>query len=169
MDTRLLVEQCLDSSKEFTLLAPDGSGRKSTVLLSARLVPVDIVISPRESANNMGILQIEIVDGGDLRAADRSGKSDPYAVLTLNGEKVFKTKEIRKCVAPILSFCQTRTDVLAIGTLQDSRADMERVVRGQHPVASWRKVRHRGLRLQQGGAGKDSGSRTDQPGRPGAV
>jgi Ca2+-dependent lipid-binding protein len=139
MDTRLLVEQCLDSSKEFTLLAPDGSGRKSTVLLSARLVPVDIVISPRESANNMGILQIEIVDGGDLRAADRSGKSDPYAVLTLNGEKVFKTKEIRKYVAPLrLASRIALTTSIHPDALQDARTDVERIVRGQHLVASRR-------------------------------
>jgi Ca2+-dependent lipid-binding protein len=96
MDTRLLVEQCLDAPKDFTLTSPDGFGRKSTVKLCARLVPVDIVLQPRESANNAGVLHVEVIDGGELRAADRSGKSDPYAVLTLNGEKVHKTKDVRK-------------------------------------------------------------------------
>lgn len=96
MDTRLLVEQCLDAPKDFTLNAPDGSGRKSIVKLCAKLVPVDIVLLPRESANNAGILHVEVMDGGELRAADRSGKSDPYAILTLNGEKVHKTKDVRK-------------------------------------------------------------------------
>lgn len=29
------------------------------------------------------------------------GKSDPYAVFTLNGDKVFKTEVIKKTLAPV--------------------------------------------------------------------
>jgi Ca2+-dependent lipid-binding protein len=37
---------------------------------------------------DVGFLRVDLLDGKDLRAMDRNGKSDPYAVFTLNGEKV---------------------------------------------------------------------------------
>ena len=36
-----------------------------------------------------------------LAAADRSGKSDPYVVFTLNGQKVFKSETKKKTLSPV--------------------------------------------------------------------
>lgn len=91
----MLARQCLDTPKDFTLLAADGSGRRSVVKMCCKLVPVDIKLQARESANNQGTLQVTLVDGADMKGADRSGKSDPYAVFTLGGEKIFKS-EVKK-------------------------------------------------------------------------
>jgi Ca2+-dependent lipid-binding protein len=78
----------------FTLSSPGNGGERSTVLLSARYVPVQIALEPRESINSMlhvtwsmrltdptgqldmGLLRVELVDGKDIRGVDRSGKSD---------------------------------------------------------------------------------------------
>lgn len=39
----------------------------------------------------MGVLRVDVLNAKGLGAADRSGKSDPYVVFTLNGQKVFST------------------------------------------------------------------------------
>ena len=49
-------------------------------------------LDPSESINNMGTLRVDILDGQDLPAADRSGKSDPYCKFELNGKEAYKTK-----------------------------------------------------------------------------
>jgi len=49
---------------------------------------------------DMGILRVDLLDGSDIRGVDRSGKSDPYAVFTLNGDRVYKSQIIKKTLAP---------------------------------------------------------------------
>ena len=49
----------------------------------------------------MGKLRVDILDGVDLPSADRNGKSDPYCKFELNGEEVFKTKVVKKTLAPV--------------------------------------------------------------------
>lgn len=69
----------------------DGTNR-SVIKISARYVPVDIVLEPRESINSergrvtvvgsstdqidMGVLRVELIGAKNLVGADRSGKSD---------------------------------------------------------------------------------------------
>ncbi|CED82008.1 Ca2-dependent lipid-binding protein CLB1/vesicle protein vp115/Granuphilin A, contains C2 domain [Phaffia rhodozyma] len=101
LDTRFFLEQYLDTPGDLTLISTNGSGRKSTVKICAKYAPVDVVLEPRESANNMGLLKVELIDGHGLRGADRSGKSDPYAVFNLNGEKVFKSEVKKKTLSPV--------------------------------------------------------------------
>jgi Ca2+-dependent lipid-binding protein len=50
-DTKEFLELCLGSPQEFLLSQADGSNR-SVVKISARYVPVDIVLEPRESINS---------------------------------------------------------------------------------------------------------------------
>lgn len=49
---------------------------------------------------DQGILRVGLIDGHDIRGVDRSGKSDPYAVFTLNGQKVFKSQTKKKTTTP---------------------------------------------------------------------
>ena len=49
--------------------------------MSARYVPVQIRLEPRESINNMGVLRVEVISAKGLLAADRSGKSDVSHIL----------------------------------------------------------------------------------------
>ena len=96
-DTKDFLEQCLRHPADFLLSQADGSNR-SMIKMSARYVPVDIKLEPRESINNMGVLRVDVLHAKGLMAADRSGKSDPYVVFTLNGMKVFKSETKKKWV-----------------------------------------------------------------------
>jgi len=57
-------------------------------------------LEPRESVNNQGILRVDLLDGREIRGVDRGGKSDPFAVFSLNGQKVFKSQTKKKTVTP---------------------------------------------------------------------
>ncbi|OXB34399.1 transmembrane protein [Cryptococcus neoformans] len=99
-ETKDFLERCINAPYDFVLTEPDGSNR-STVQIAARFVPVDIVLQPRESINNMGILRVDVIDAKALHGADRSGKSDPYVVFSLNDMKVFKSETKKKTIHPV--------------------------------------------------------------------
>ena len=48
----------------------------------------------------MGTLTVKVIGANGLLAVDRGGKSDPYAVFTLNGQKVYKTEKKTKTLTP---------------------------------------------------------------------
>ena len=59
-----------------------------------------MTLDPSESINNMGNLRVDLLDAAELPSADRNGKSDPYAKFELNGQEIFKSKVIKKTLAP---------------------------------------------------------------------
>ncbi|KAF8604948.1 tricalbin [Ceratobasidium sp. AG-I] len=99
LDTKEFLEQSLAGPATFTLVDAEGKN-KSTIRIQAKYVPVEITLDPRESINNMGILRVDLLDGKELPAADRSGKSDPFVVFTLNGSKAFKSQTKKKTLVP---------------------------------------------------------------------
>ncbi|KAG8762146.1 hypothetical protein FRC11_010840 [Ceratobasidium sp. 423] len=99
IDAKRFLEEALAGPATFKLTDQDGRNT-STVRIQAKYVPVEIKLDPRESINNMGILQVELIDGKDILAADRSGKSDPFVIFSLNGSKVFKSQTKKKTLAP---------------------------------------------------------------------
>lgn len=77
---------------DFLLSQADGSNR-GVIRMTARYVPVQIALEPRESINSessathelrvpaeliidMGILRVEVIGAKNIMAGDRSGKSD---------------------------------------------------------------------------------------------
>ncbi|KIM32474.1 hypothetical protein M408DRAFT_327029 [Serendipita vermifera MAFF 305830] len=100
LEAKKFLEQALDGPTTFELADVDGDN-KSTVVIAAKFVPVPIKLSPRESMNNQGHLRIDILDAKDLHAADRSGTSDPYVVISLDGEKIHKTDTKKKTLTPV--------------------------------------------------------------------
>jgi len=62
---------------------------------------VPVTLEPRESINNMGMLSITLADGQGIRGVDRGGKSDPFAVFSLNGQKVYKSQTKKKTLNPV--------------------------------------------------------------------
>ncbi|KAG8900315.1 hypothetical protein FRB99_006120 [Tulasnella sp. 403] len=86
--------------EEFTLTNDEGrsAGR---ITMTAKFVPVDTKLEPRESLNNMGILRVDLLDGKDIVGADRSGKSDPFVVFTLNDQRVHKSQTKKKTLTPV--------------------------------------------------------------------
>ncbi|RIA79993.1 C2 domain-containing protein [Glomus cerebriforme] len=99
-DVKDLLEKCLESSQEEGLDIPINEMNNATFNVYIRYIPVKYTLQPSESINNMGNLQITIKNAENLPAADRSGTSDPYIVFILNGEKVHKTKTIKKNCNP---------------------------------------------------------------------
>ncbi|KAI0706072.1 tricalbin [Cytidiella melzeri] len=99
-DVKQFLDQTLDGPTSFTLNDINDEARTSTVEIEARYVPVTIKLEPRESINNQGILQVELLTCRDIHAADRGGKSDPFVVFQLNGQKVYKSQTKKKTLNP---------------------------------------------------------------------
>ncbi|KAE9395950.1 hypothetical protein BT96DRAFT_958377 [Gymnopus androsaceus JB14] len=98
-DTKSFLSSTMESAQTFTLHDPEERG-SSTVTVEARYIPVPVVLEARESINNQGVLNVTLMDARDILAADRGGKSDPFAVFTLNGQKVFKSQTKKKTLNP---------------------------------------------------------------------
>ncbi|KAL4069403.1 C2 domain-containing protein [Scleroderma citrinum] len=95
---KAFLEETLDNRSTFTLT--NDEGKTSTVVIETRYVPVSVKLEARESINNQGALRVDLIGAKDLRAVDRGGKSDPYAVFTLNGQKMFKSQVKKKTLNP---------------------------------------------------------------------
>ncbi|KDQ54885.1 hypothetical protein JAAARDRAFT_37997 [Jaapia argillacea MUCL 33604] len=98
-DAKKFLEQTLDGPTKFTLM--DENERSTSVVeIEARYVPVHVTLEPRESVNNQGVLQVTLIDGYDIQGVDRGGKSDPFAVFTLNGQRAWKSQTKKKTLTP---------------------------------------------------------------------
>ena len=97
-DTADVLKMCLNNPHEYVLKSSAGEIYK--VKVSMKYLPVNIVLDASESINNMGDLRVELTEARNLPAADRSGYSDPYCVFILNGERVFKSKVVKKTLNP---------------------------------------------------------------------
>lgn len=97
-DTADVLKMSLNNPHEYVLRSSSGEIYK--IKVSMKYIPVEMVLDASESINNMGDLKVELVEAKNLPAADRSGYSDPYVVFHLNGEKVFKSKTVKKTLNP---------------------------------------------------------------------
>lgn len=99
-NTKDFLERSLDKEAEFTLASDAGTG-SSKVTIACKYIPTDIHIEPVESINNMGFLTMWALSAKSLRGADRGGKySDPYFTFSLNGNRAFKSKVVKKTLNP---------------------------------------------------------------------
>ncbi|RDB28789.1 Uncharacterized protein PYUK71.03c [Hypsizygus marmoreus] len=98
-DAKPFLQSTLTGPQTFTLHDEDDRN-PSTIIIEARYVPVPLKLEPRETINNQGILRVDLLDGHQIHGVDRGGKSDPYAVFTLNGQKVFKSETKKKTLNP---------------------------------------------------------------------
>ncbi|KAJ5975097.1 Tricalbin [Penicillium waksmanii] len=99
-DTLPTLQRILYNPTELVLPATNGESSKVTV--SARYIPVQMKLDPRESINNMGTLRVKVMDAADLPSADRNGFSDPYCKFRIgdDGEVIYKTKVQKKTLHP---------------------------------------------------------------------
>ncbi|KAI9258242.1 C2 domain-containing protein [Sporodiniella umbellata] len=101
---RDIVSQIQKSEKDeyvqdFKLL---GCAGNATIRLAFKFVPVvQFKLDKSESLENQGNLTVTVVSASNLKAADKSGTSDPYALFSLNGEKVYKTETYKKQLNPV--------------------------------------------------------------------
>ncbi|KAF5100759.1 hypothetical protein D0Z00_001147 [Geotrichum galactomycetum] len=99
IDTLALLKR---SYKEpYVLTIKNGNNNVASATIRMRYFPLLMQLDPSESVNNMGLLNGEIVKAENVPAADRSGYSDPYTNVILNGQKIFKTKIVKKTLNPV--------------------------------------------------------------------
>jgi Ca2+-dependent lipid-binding protein len=78
------------------------SGGEAQIRLSFGYVPLlNYKINPDESLENQGILTVTLLSAKDLKAADKSGTSDPFVKFTVNGDMVHKSAVIKKTCHPV--------------------------------------------------------------------
>ncbi|KAF7367225.1 hypothetical protein MSAN_00784300 [Mycena sanguinolenta] len=100
-DSKAFLKSTLAGPSQFTLVNESQSISPSTVMIESRYVPAPVQLEARESINNQGTLRIDLLDASELRAADRGGKSDPFASFSLNGQKVYKSQTKKKTLSPV--------------------------------------------------------------------
>ncbi|KAH8928049.1 hypothetical protein BT69DRAFT_651519 [Atractiella rhizophila] len=120
-DLKAFMDETLNGPHTFTLTDSEGKN-KSLITIACKYIPMDIKLEPYESINNMGQLRVTLLDGKNLPAMDRNGKSDPYAVFTLNGEKVFRSEVQKKTLNPVWK--QTFDVEVPSRTAADFRVDI---------------------------------------------
>jgi len=98
-DAKAFLSRTLSSPTKFDLVNQDDDV-VGVVEIETRYVPVPVVLEPRETVNNQGSLRVTLLTGHDMLGVDRGGKSDPFAVFTLNGERVFKSSVKKKTINP---------------------------------------------------------------------
>ncbi|KAJ6575507.1 C2 domain-containing protein [Mycena sp. CBHHK59/15] len=98
-DAKAFLQSTLGGPQQFTL-QDEAERCTSTVTIEARYVPVPVTLEARESINNQGTLRVDLLDGSDIRGVDRGGKSDPFAMFSLNGQKVHKSQTKKKTLTP---------------------------------------------------------------------
>ncbi|KAI1797561.1 tricalbin [Ganoderma leucocontextum] len=99
-DSKAFLQQTLDGPTEFTLQNQDDEEKRSVVTIEAKYLPVPIKLEARESVNNQGIIRVDLLDGHGIHGVDRGGKSDPFVVFHLNGQRVFKSQTKKKTLNP---------------------------------------------------------------------
>ncbi|KAI0274871.1 tricalbin [Gloeopeniophorella convolvens] len=98
-DAKVFLSQTMGTPTKFQLTDQDEKVT-GVVEVETRFVPVPVVLEPRESINNQGSLRVSLLSGHDIHGIDRGGKSDPFAVFTLNGDRVYKSQTKKKTVTP---------------------------------------------------------------------
>ncbi|TFY64762.1 hypothetical protein EVG20_g5845 [Dentipellis fragilis] len=98
-DAKAFLEKTLGTPTPYTL-TDENERVVGTIELETRYVPVPVVLEARESVNNQGVLRVGLIDGHDIRGVDRGGKSDPFVVFTLNGQRVYKSQTKKKTLNP---------------------------------------------------------------------
>ena len=149
------------------------------VVIETRYVPVPVVLEPRETVNSMsltrpiltwfphipfvdqGAFRVTLLTGHDIAAADRGGKSDPFAVFNLNGERVFKSSIKKKTLNP-----EWHEDfTIEVVSIHVSRMKKCTITMSHPGIARWCRFPNRGIRLESTGPGEIPWNCKDQPGR----
>ncbi|KAI9266501.1 C2 domain-containing protein [Phascolomyces articulosus] len=79
-----------------------GSGiiRKSSTDLASIATTIEDEKDLSDTAGVDGMLTVRIIEARGLKGVDKSGTSDPYVRVRIDGHSVYKTKAISKTLAP---------------------------------------------------------------------
>ncbi|RCI05087.1 hypothetical protein CU098_011999 [Rhizopus stolonifer] len=107
-----------DEAQEYRLLDCQGG----MIRLSFKFVPVvKFTLDPSESLENQGNLTVSLLSASGLKAADKSGTSDPFCVFTLNHQKVYKSQTYKKQLSPVFN----KNEVFTVPVLARTKALFE--------------------------------------------
>lgn len=76
-------------------------GDKNTVKVQFEFIPSAFKLAPHDTILDVGKVKLEILSAENLSSVDSNGKSDPLAVIKLNGVEIFKTDKKRRTLDPI--------------------------------------------------------------------
>ncbi|KAJ1921031.1 Tricalbin-2 [Mycoemilia scoparia] len=94
----LLQNKWVNTPTPVCLPLEDGLGE---VVSMFRWDPVeDPELTPEESITDQGELRVRLISGRNMPAVDRSGTSDPFVVLQVNGEPVWKSDVHKETLNP---------------------------------------------------------------------
>ncbi|KAI7907367.1 C2 domain-containing protein [Cokeromyces recurvatus] len=116
--TSLDIEGEADVVEEYQLLDTNSG----TLKVSFKFIPVvHFQLDPDESLENQGQLTITLVSASGLRAADRSGTSDPYVVFSLDRHKVYKSQTYKKQLTPVFD----KSERFTVPVLHRAKANLD--------------------------------------------
>ena len=73
-----------------------------TLAIELQYSPVDIEFDLSAKFNS-GILQIDVLEAKGLKSVDTNGLSDPYCIIRLNGNRIFKSKVQKATLNPVFN------------------------------------------------------------------
>ncbi|EGV66320.1 hypothetical protein PSN45_003435 [Yamadazyma tenuis] len=73
----------------------------NTVKIQLEFIPTAVKLHPLDTVLDVGYMQLDILRGENLPAVDSNGKSDPMAIVKLDGVEVYKTDKKRKTISPV--------------------------------------------------------------------
>lgn len=73
----------------------------SKVTMTFLYNPITEELPCNERVQDTGYLNLNIISGSHLMAADRNGKSDPFVGIYINGKRVYKTHTEKKTLDPV--------------------------------------------------------------------
>ncbi|CAG8454346.1 2027_t:CDS:10 [Ambispora leptoticha] len=94
------VKDLITNSKDDVKLSIEDL-KDASIYIKAHYIPTPVKLESSESINDMGVLHVTLKSAENLLGVDRSGTSDPYVQFTYNGEKIYKSKTIKKNCNPI--------------------------------------------------------------------
>lgn len=95
---QMLMHTEQDEGEWYDLLGIEGAQIRLSFGYSPLLT---YTVNPDESIENQGVLTCTLLRAKDLKAADKSGTSDPYVKFTVNGEVVYKSSVVKKTCHPV--------------------------------------------------------------------
>lgn len=98
--SQILLHTKEDEGEWYDLIAPVGG--PAQIKLSFGYAPLlSYTVNPDESIENQGVLTVTLLNAKNLKAADKSGTSDPYVRFIINGDIVHKSATIKKNCNPV--------------------------------------------------------------------
>ncbi|CCH59453.1 hypothetical protein TBLA_0B06290 [Henningerozyma blattae CBS 6284] len=109
---KFIVSEPADIINEMTLSTTDflkaGYMKPITLDYEGNVFDMKFLYNPTihplpitESVEDTGYLDLDIISASNLIAADRSGTSDPYVLIFIDGLKMYKSKIVEKTLDPI--------------------------------------------------------------------